>query len=351
MKTKLTYLLLFLLTGVATQSCKQSEGKTETATSKTEEVPVKVIMLQKQEVKPMVNTSGLFTTDDETNLAFKVGGIISKIYVKEGDAIRKGQLLASLNLTEIEAQVSQAKLAYEKSKRDFARVENLYKDSVVTLEQFQNARTGMEVAQNQYEAASFNRSYSEIRAVSNGYVLKKMANEGQVIAPGSTVLQTNGASQNLWKLRVGVSDREWALISTGDKATVSTDALPGVSLNATVTRKAEGTDGISGAFTVELTIERANSALASGLFGKATIQASRAQTVWSIPYEALLDGNAQTGYVFTTNDSKTAVKKSVVVSDINRDRILITGGLEDAKFLIVSGSAYLRDSSSISIIK
>jgi RND family efflux transporter MFP subunit len=209
----------------------------------------------------------------------------------------------------------------------------------------------MEVAQTQFEAASFNRSYSEIRAVSNGYVLKKMANEGQVIAPGSTVIQTNGASQNLWKLRVGVSDREWALISVGDKATVTTDALPGVTLNALVSRKAEGTDGVSGAFTLELTLERSTAPLASGLFGKATIQASRAQTVWSIPYESLLDGNAQLGYVFTTNDSKVALKKSVIVSDINRDQILISGGLEDSKFLIVSGSAYLRDSSAITVIK
>ena len=89
--------------------------------------------------------------------------------------------------------------------------------------------------------------------------------------------------------------------------------------------------------------------MASGLFGKATIQAGQSQTLWSIPYEALLDGNAQSGYVFTTNDSKTARKTPVVVSGINRDQVLISAGLEDATFLIVSGSAYLRDSSSIII--
>jgi len=241
-------------------------------------------------------------------------------------------------------------LGYEKSVRDFGRVENLYKDSVATLEQYQNAKTGMEVAARQFDAAKFNRSYAEIRAVNNGYVLRKMANEGQVISPGSSVLQTNGASQNSWKLRVGVSDREWAIISVGDLATVTTDALPDVPLAAKVTRKGEGTDG-TGSFSVELTIEKTKAALASGLFGKAIIQVSQAQTRWSIPYEALLDGNAQSGYVFTTNDSEIARKTPVVVSGINRDQVLISAGLEDAKFLIVSGSAYLRDSSAIAIIK
>lgn len=342
-------ILFILVAAWVAQACSNSEGKNETINSSVEHIPVKVIALEKHDVKPVVSTSGVFTTDDETYLGFKVGGVISRIYVKEGDAIRKGQLLASLNLTEIEAQVAQAKLAHEKAIRDFKRVENLYKDSVATLEQFQNAKTGLEVAERQYEAAKFNRSYSEIHAVSNGYVLKKLANEGQVISPGSSVLQTNGASQNSWKLRVGVSDREWAVLSIGDKATITTDALPGTSLTATVTRKAEGTDGMTGAFTVELTLDKTKAALASGLFGKASIQASHVQTVWSIPYDALLDGNAQSGYVFTTNDSKTALKTPVVVSGINRDEVLISAGLENAKFLIVSGSAYLRDSSSIAI--
>ena len=345
-----TFFLIIAAAWIA-QACGSSEGKNETINTSTENIPVKIIALEKQNVKPVVSTSGLFTTDDETNLAFKVGGVISKIYVKEGDKIRKGQLLASLNLTEIEAQVAQAKLGFEKAKRDFTRVENLYKDSVATLEQFQNARTGMEVAEKQFETANFNRSYSQIQAVSDGYVLRKSANEGQVISPGSTVLQTNGASQGAWKLRVGVSDREWALISIGDKATVTTDALPGTSISATVTRKAEGTDGLSGAFSIELTLERTKANLASGLFGKASIQVSNAQTVWSIPYEALLDGNAQSGYVFTTNDSKTARKTPVVVNGINQNQVLISAGLEDAKFIIVSGSAYLRDSSSIAVIQ
>ncbi|HEU5289309.1 MAG TPA: efflux RND transporter periplasmic adaptor subunit [Cyclobacteriaceae bacterium] len=343
-------IVLILFTAWIVQACSSSEGKNEVINTNTEKIPVVITALEKQQVKPVISTSGIFTTDDETYLAFKVGGVISRIYVKEGDAIRKGQLLASLDLVEIEAQVAQAKLAYEKSVRDFGRVENLYKDSVATLEQYQNAKTGMEVAARQYDAAKFNRSYSEIRAVSNGYVLRKLANEGQVVSPGSSVLQTNGASQNSWKLRVGVSDREWAIISIGDAATVTTDALPGVTLAAKVTRKAEGTDG-TGSFSVELTLEKTKAALASGLFGKTTIQVSQAQTRWSIPYEALLDGNAQSGYVFTTNDSQIAHKTPVVVSGINRDQVLISAGLEDAKFLIISGSAYLRDSSAITLIQ
>lgn len=342
--------LYLLIIAAGMQACTPEEKK-DTPSTKGEAIPVRVMALQKEESSPVIQTSGLFTTDDETNLAFKTGGIIEKIYVKEGDAIRKGQLLATIDLTEIEAQVAQARLSYEKAKRDFQRVENLYKDSVATLEQFQNARTGMEVASRQLEAANFNRSYSEIRAVNNGFVLRKMANEGQVISSGTAVFQTNGAGQGKWIIKTGVSDREWASVNVGDKATITTDAMANKTFEAIVTRKSEGTDAMNGSFTLELTLKSPGFGLASGLFGKATIVGSRKQNVWKIPYDALLDGNALSGYVFVTNDEKMVHKVPVVIGSIEKNEVVIQAGLENAQKLIISGSAYLKDSSAIQIIK
>ncbi len=347
---KANSLLLMLAVLIIIQACTTSEGNNEKQLAK-DVIPVTVKSLSKEKLSSTIQSSGIFTTDDETYLSFKTGGVIDKIFVKEGDAIKKGQTLARLNLTEITAQVSQAKLAYEKAKRDYNRVENLYKDSVATLEQYQNAKTGMQVAQQQLDAANFNLSYSEIKALSDGFILRKIANEGQVISSGSAVFQTNGASQNKWKVKVGVSDREWALINVGDAAEVSTDATPDQLHEAVVSRKSEATDAMGGAFTIELTLKEKSENQASGLFAKVSITTSKALSGWRIPYTALLDGDAQTGYVFTTNDSKTVQKTIVRIGSITKDEVIILSGLEDKQFLIVSGSAYLKDGSSIKIIQ
>jgi RND family efflux transporter MFP subunit len=333
------------------QGCSHSEGKTETLKINAERIPVRVKAIAKHDMAPVIHTSGLFTTDDETLLSFKTGGVIEKIWVKEGDAVRQGQLLATLNLTEINAQVAQASISMEKARRDYQRVQNLYADSVATLEQFQNARTALDIAERQWEAARFNRTFSEIRAVANGFVLRKMASEGQVVGPGTPVLQTNGAGRNLWKLRAGVSDREWAVITVGDKATITTDALPGKTLEATVTRKSEGADPMNGTFGIELTVKQADVSLASGLYGKAVIEGSKKQAFWSIPYEALLDGNAQTGYVFTVTADGKARKTPVVIHRIERNGVLISSGLEEVNEVIISGSAYLKEGSPVEIRK
>jgi len=88
-------------------SCKQAK---KIETNSEEIIPVETITLQQDSIHQSIYAAGQFTTDDETNLAFKNGGVVNRIYVKEGDAIRKGQLLATLNLTEINAMAEQASL-------------------------------------------------------------------------------------------------------------------------------------------------------------------------------------------------------------------------------------------------
>ena len=67
-------------------------------------------------------------------------------------------MLATLNLTEVNAAAEQASLAYQKAERDYERASNLYQDSVATLEQMQNAKTALDVARQQYNSAGFNRT-------------------------------------------------------------------------------------------------------------------------------------------------------------------------------------------------
>ncbi len=332
------------------QACQQTVDSGDRTLPRNEVIPVRVVTAEKENAGLIIRTSGIFTTDDETYLSFKTGGVIEKIYVNEGDAVKQGQVLARLNLTEINAQVAQARLAYEKAIRDYNRVENLFRDSVATLEQYQNARTGLEVATRQLEAANFNRNYSEIKAVANGFVLKKLSSESQVISPGIPVLLTNGAGTSQWKLKTTVSDRDWAAIRVGDKATITTDIVPGSSFEGIVTRKSEGSEVVGGSFTIEITLEGSVTGLAAGLYGNASIRASQQESLWKIPYESLLDGNAQYGYVFITEDGKQVRKIPVRIARLERDHVYIHSGLEAGMKIIVSGSAYLRDGSQIEIV-
>jgi multidrug efflux system membrane fusion protein len=149
---------------------------------------------------PALEYSGLMASTSEAKLSFKIAGIISRVYVKEGDHVSKGQLLATLNKTEINAKVEQASAGVEKAKRDVGRMKNLYEDTVASLEQYQNVQTQLAVADQGLHIAQFDRQYAEIHAPADAIVVKKVMNEGELASVGSPQPDLKGLSQKLPKL-------------------------------------------------------------------------------------------------------------------------------------------------------
>jgi RND family efflux transporter MFP subunit len=353
MKTIHVITLLTLLSSLAVSCGEKTAAEQKKETDK---IPVKLLPLNGQILATnAISVSGQFTTDDETMLSFKTSGIIQSLLVKEGDAIKTGQILATLNPTEIDAQVQQAQLSYDKAVRDHQRINNLYKDSVATLEQLQNTQTSVDIAREQLKSAQFNRSHSQIRAQANGFVLRKLANEGQMVQAGTAVFETNGAQSGNWLLRVPVSNKEWAAIHIQDKAQVEIESMPGKTFSGVISRKSEGINATSNSFTadIKLTGEKP-AAIAFGMFGKAKITpvvaaATTTAGPWDIPYDALLEGDGSTGYVFVTSDNKTAHKATVTIAGMEKDHVIISNGLQNAGSLIISGSAYLTEGSAITI--
>lgn len=333
-------------------SCQQAERKNAIPVQDT--IPVKLMPLTATGEQQIIEATGVFSTDDETLLGFKNGGVIAKILVKEGDVVRKGQLLASVHTSEVDAKAGQVRLSVEKARRDYERASKLYHDSVATLEQLQNAKTALAVAQEDLKSVGFNQQFSQIHSPVSGFVLAKLANEGQVVGPGTPVLQVNGAGSGQWLLKVGVSDSQWARLKVGDKAIIQTDALPNDSLQAYVFKKSEGLDPQSGTFSIQLALQgKPAGKLASGVFGKSKIY-SQGQTNaqgWRIPFSSLLDGNGKEGYVFITEDGKTAKKQKVSIQNMEKDEVLISSGLEQAQAIIISGSPYLQNGSAIRVQK
>lgn len=354
MKHSIQKITVFVLTGltlVALQSCTDGKGASHEIPKVSEAIPVKVAALQPASSPDVIKASGQITTDEETVLGFKTGGVVSRVLVHEGNAVKRGQLLATLDLTEINSSVAQARIASEKAVRDFKRISNLYADSVATLEQFQNAETAVELANRQLEAAEFNRSYSEIHAPADGFVLRKFVNAGQVVSTGDPVLMVNAVNTKGWLLKVGVTDRQWSQLQVGDEARIKVDAFPDQTLKGRIIRKSETADPASGAFAIDLRVDAASLKLATGMFGAAEFTSKTLPDGWSVPYEAVLDAHDREGFVFVTYDGSIAHREAVIIDSFNGDHVVVREGLAQGQQLIVSGSAYLTEGSPIRIVQ
>src|SRR5262245_47735503 len=158
--------------------------------------------------RPIV-AAGTVAPADEAALGFKIGGVIQRIAVDEGDSVRAGQTLAVLDLREIDAGLAKARSGAEKAARDLARMRRLYTDSVVTLAQRQDAETADEMARADLKAAAVNRRYAVIVAPAAGVVLRRSAEPGENIAAGAPVLVVgtrDGGEGNV--VEIGLADRD-----------------------------------------------------------------------------------------------------------------------------------------------
>src|SRR5687768_17506443 len=116
-------------------ACAGAEGTPNTAV--TAAIPVRLAPVVDTESTQAIVATGTLAASDEVQLSFKISGIVARVLVQEGQTVRAGQPLAALDLREIDAQLAKARTGLAKAERDLARAQNLYKDSVATLENVQ----------------------------------------------------------------------------------------------------------------------------------------------------------------------------------------------------------------------
>lgn len=344
---KLLFILLFLNHFIACNTNEANESKL----GPSEAIAVKTYQVKLTQEKINISTTGILTTENRATYAFKTGGVIDRIYKHEGDVFKKGELLASLKIEEIDAGYSQAKLSVEKAERDFLRIQNLYKDSVATLEQLQDTKTAFDVAQQQFEAVRFNKEYALIYATTDGFVTQKIANEGEIISGGMPVLQINENYPNSWVLKVGLSDKDWALVEVGNNAQIVFDAYPTAKFMGKVSRKPMATDKEIGVFQVEIKLNSEMISPAVGLFGKATIATNSLQNYRAIPYDALIEADGTSAFVFVPLPNGKVKKQAIEIVAFDNDKVYVAAGLANVDKVVISNAAFLNSSSTIQIIK
>ncbi|MFN8279115.1 MAG: efflux RND transporter periplasmic adaptor subunit [Saprospiraceae bacterium] len=335
-----------LLLAISSCGNKSEHSTTETTSAGTSALKIKTMPVKDYTSSGTISVLGIVISEQEVKPSFKTGGVIRRTFVKEGDAVRKGQLLADLTMTEINAQVQQADEFVSKAARDLQRVTNLYRDSVATLEQFQNAQMALTLAKKQKEIADFNRSYSEVRSPVDGKVVRQILHEGEITGPGTPVCVIIGTGNSDWVIRAGLSDRDWARVNQGDTASVMMDAFPGEKMQALVTQLSSASTSASNTFDVELRFIHTPPRMAAGLTAHINLQPRQQNKFKLIPSDALIRSNGQWAYAFTIENGK-AKKIKLQIADLLGDETAISEGLEGIHEVITTGAMYLEEGDDV----
>ena len=339
---------LLLIASLTASACRGDVDATPVGDNTIAPVSVSVATVTSGSAAQPVVATGIFGPRDEIPLAFKIGGVIDRVLVDAGASVLKGQVLASLDLREIDAMVGKARAGLERAERDASRVARLAADSVATRVQALDAASALNAARADYTTARVNREYATILAPESGIVLTRTANAGSTVAPGTPVLTIGGSARGR-VLRVGIPDRDAMRVRVGDSATAHFGAAPAAIFRGTVTLLGKSADARTGTYAVEITL-RDVSSLPAGLVGRAEIAVRATTTAAQLPVDALLEADADSALVYTVGavEPLIAQPRRVKITQLMGDYVAVAG-LEHGSRVITRGAPYVTAGARVRI--
>lgn len=318
-------------------------GKDTTAVKAKE---VAALELQPRAFNHYVQTQGSVEAEDNINVSAKIPGVVTQVYVKEGQAVAKGQVLAQIdnsvtlqNILSMKAQLDLANSVYERQK-------NLWDQKIGTEVQFLQAKTAKESLEKQLAALHEQNEMAKIKSPISGTVDAVSVKVGENIAPGQPAARVVNTSD--LKLKAGISEAFVSNIKKGDKVEVFIPEL-NKTYKATVTFVARTIDKLSRTFPVEVKLP-SDAALRPNMSAVVKVIYHTESAAIVVPVNTVQTVNNEKIVYIVEQDGKHLVarKKVVKVEGIFGDGAQVTG-LKAGDKVITVGYQSLSDGEYVKI--
>lgn len=316
---------------------------------------------QRMTIVPKLEFSGSLDPEWQAAVAAKVDGRLEKVYVREGDAVVKNQVLAILEQTDTDADLIIAQGAYldaqtnlRKAESDLQRYEQLYKSGAVSEQTVgdyrfarDNAAAKLESARGTLQGMESKSSGTVLVAPADGIVAKRYYQEGYYAKAGTPVISIADISK--LKTVIHIPEGQISGVDVGNEAIISIPAYVGKQITGKITRIAPVADLPSHTFEAEVSVDNTQG-LRAGVYANVALVALPKENVLTIPLNAIvMRDDQQTVYVA---DSEGIVQRRVLNIGYTNDQVAeVLSGLTEQDLIVVEGHHKLREGSKINLEK
>lgn len=269
------------------------------------EVSYETAKVEKATIGNSVTATGTVEAVTSVEVGTQVSGIIDKIYVDYNSPVKKGQVIAELDKTNLLSELRSATSQLEGAKSDlnyqrsnFARMKTLYGKGLISANDYESARLSLQQAESvvgqRQEAvtkAKTNLSYATITSPIDGVVLSKSVEEGQTVASSFNTPTLFTIVKDMTDMRVvaSVDEADIGEVKVGQRVTYSVDAYPDETFEGTVTqvRNEATTENNVVTYEVVISAPNPNLKLKPGLTANVTIYTLEQNNIVSVPTKAL----------------------------------------------------------------
>jgi membrane fusion protein, multidrug efflux system len=324
-------------------------------------VNVRVQPAEKKQIRPYIETTGSLKADEEVIVSSEVDGIIKKITVDEGSSVGAGTLLAEINQIDYvleerrgDAALKQAQASLANAKAEYQRKESLYKEELITKQQFDDISTRVALAEADVSRAKASLdtarerlSRTKIYSPLSGMVKEKKVSSGDFVRSGSPLFQLIKIDQ--LKLTFTISEKDIAGLKTGQEVVFTVDSFPGKSFRGRVHLLYPNLEERTRTLQAEAIVPNTGRLLKPGLFARISIYTEAPRDAVVVPLTALMYDNS-TISIFVV-DGNMAHARIVKTGGKYGEDIEIIEGLKEKEQTVIVGQNNLSEGVKVNVAR
>jgi len=294
---------------------------------------------------------GNIMSDDFVNVSSEIGGRILNIFVKEGQSVRKGQLIAKIDLESIKKQIAELQLSLDLANTVYERQERLWKQNIGSEIQYLQAKNSKERIEKSLETIQFQLSKENVYSPISGVVEREVRQSGEMTSPGGPIVQI--LNTNKVKIIVDAPESYLNIVKRGDKVDLRIPTLD-KEFSGRISLLGRMIDPANRTFKIEVNLPNSNGALKPNLLAEMLINDVTVEDAIVIPLELVQQevGGLEFVFIVGSNDKNESIaqKAYVETGESYEGNIIITKGITTDQTIITEGARNIVDKELIKVI-
>ncbi len=309
-------------------------------------VPVEVVEAARGDISNYILLSSNIETEIMADVYARVQGIVEKIYKEEGDYVKKGEVLLSLEPEQYALAEQAAAVEYRKQLAKYERLKKMHEKKLLSDEEYDDAKYTLDAMRIKWDEAKLNLDFMKVRSPINGRVGERLAKIGKRIQPSDKLFSVVNNQEVI--AVVYVPEKNINQLKVGQQAYIFSENIRSKPFPAWIKRISPVVDPQSGTFKVTLGVKNENQLLRPGMFVNAHIITDTHKNVLLIPKAAVVYEN-QYMNVYVVRDS-VAHKIQLNAGYEDADKIEALNGINEGDKIIIVGQAGMKDKTRVNIV-
>ncbi len=287
---------------------------------------------------------GKIEEQDGANVSFDVTGNVKRVYVEEGQFVKRGQVLAEVDGKNIRSAYEISAASLHQAEDAYRRLKDLYEKGTLPEIRMVEAETALASARAS-EAISRRRVEDIVlRAPFAGYVASNSIHEGASVMPGVSGFRL--VKIDRVKVAISIPEKEIGRVRNGQKVILNVNALGDRRFDGTVVNRGVTADVISHAYTVKAVVDNHSHQLLPGMVCKVRLENNTEGTYAIVVPQQAIQISGQDKYVWLAKDGRS-YRQNVLTGDILNDGVVIESGLSAGDMVIIEGQNNVSEGSEI----